>query len=82
MLTLDSWRGDSSATVELTVLDDSDDEGGETLTAAAVERPRGQTDGGEATETFENGETLPRALLAHFRRTAAVYVGEHVEKRL
>ena len=78
--TLTFQTGESSQTIEVTVLDDSHDEGEETLT---LSNPlSGRVTHAEATGTIENHDPLPRALLARFGRTAAVHVVEHVEERL
>ena len=74
--------GESSKTVEVTVFDDSHDEGEETLTLRLSNASSGRVTDGEATGTIENTDPLPRALLARFGRTAAVQVVEQVEARL
>ena len=80
--TLTFQAGDSSATVEVEVLNDSHDEGEETLTLSLSNASAGRLKDGEATGTIVNRDPLPRALLARFGRTAAVHVVEHVEERL
>ena len=80
--TLTFQTGESSQTIEVTVLDDSHDEGEETLTLTLSNASSGRLTDGEATGTIENHDPLPRALLARFGRTAAVHVVEHVEERL
>ena len=80
--TLTFEAGDSSQTVTVTVLDDSHDEGEETLTLLLSNPSTGRLTDGEATGTIKNRDPLPRALLARFGRTAAVHVVEHVEERL
>ena len=80
--TLTFPAGASSQTIEVSVLDDSHDEGEETLTLTLSNASRGQLTDGEATGTIKNTDPLPRALLARFGRTAAVHVVEHVEERL
>ena len=80
--TLSFQAGDSSGTIEVAVLDDSHDEGEETLTLTLSNASSGLLIDGEATGTIENRDPLPRALLARFGRTAAVHVVEHVEERL
>ena len=74
--------GESSATIEVGVLDDSVDEGEETLTLRLSNATPGRLVDGEATGTIKNRDPLPRALLARFGRTAAVHVVEQVEERL
>ena len=80
--TLTFRAGESSRTIEVAVLDDSHDDGGETVTLALSNPSGGQLMDGQATGTIENRDPLPRALLARFGRTAAVHVVEHVEERL
>ena len=80
--TLTFRAGESSKTVEVTVFDDSHDEGEETLTLRLSNASSGRVTDGEATGTIKNTDPLPRALLARFGRTAAVQVVEQVEQRL
>ena len=80
--TLAFQAGQSSRTIEVSVLDDSHDDGGETLTLTLSNPSSGRLTDAEATGTIENRDPLPRALLARFGRTAAVHVVEHVEERL
>ena len=74
--------GQSSKKIKVGVLDDSHDEGEETLTLRLSNASSGRLTDGEATGTIENHDPLPRALLARFGRAAAVHVVEHVEERL
>ena len=80
--TLTFAAGESSKTIEVAVLDDSHDEGEETLTLTLSNPSSGRLTDGEATGTIENRDPLPRALLARFGRTAAVHVVEQVEERI
>ena len=80
--TLEFRAGEASKTVEVTVFDDSHDEGEETLTLRLSNASSGRVTDGEATGTIKNTDPLPRALLARFGRTAAVQVVEQVEARL
>ena len=80
--TLTFQAGESSRTIEVSVLDDSHDDDGETLTLTLSNPSSGRLTDGEATGTIENRDPLPRALLARFGRTAAVHVVEHVEERI
>ena len=80
--TLTFQAGESSRTIEVTVLDDSHDDDGETLMLTLSNPSSGRLTDAEATGTIENRDPLPRALLARFGRTAAVHVVEHVEERL
>ena len=80
--TLTFQAGQSSQTIQVAVLDDSYDEGEETLTLTLSNVSVGRLTDGEATGTIENHDPLPRALMARFGRTAAVHVVEHVEERI
>ena len=74
--------GETSKTIEVMVLDDSHDEGEETLTLRLSNPSRGRLADGEATGTIENRDPLPRAFMARFGRTVAVQVVEQVEERI
>ena len=80
--TLAFSAGESSKTIEVAVLDDSHDEGEETLTLRLSNASGGRVADGEATGTIVNRDPLPRALLARFGRAAAVHVVENVEERM
>ena len=80
--TLTISAGSSSATVEVTVLDDSHDDGGETLTLTLSNAANGTLGDSTATGTIENSDPLPKALMARFGRTAAVHIVEQVEDRV
>ena len=80
--TLTFGAGERSTTIEVGVLDDSHDEGEETLTLTLSNPSSGRVTDAEATGTIVNRDPLPRALLARFGRTAAVHVVEQVEERL
>ena len=80
--TLTFQAGESSQTVEVSVLDDSHDEGEETLTLTLSNAVGGRVADAEATGTIENTDPLPRALLARFGRATALHVMEQVEERL
>ena len=80
--TLTINAGSTSASIDVTVLDDSHDDGGETLTLTLSNASNGTLTDSTATGTIENSDPLPRALLARFGRTAAVHVVEHVEQRI
>ena len=80
--TLTFAAGERTKTVAVTLLDDTHDEGEETL-ALELSRASGAVIvDGEATGTIENHDPMPRALLARFGRAAAQHVVEHVEERL
>ena len=80
--TLTFEAGESSQTVEVAVLDDSHDEGEETMTLRLSNPSEGRLADAEATGTIENTDPLPRALLARFGRATALHVMEQVEVRL
>ena len=80
LLTIDA--GSTSATVDVTVLDDSHDDGGETLTLTLSNAANGVLGDATATGTIENSDPLPKALVARFGRTAALHVVEQVEERV
>ena len=80
--TLTFEAGESSQTINVAVLDDSHDEGEETLTLRLSNPSEGRLTDAEATGTIENTDPLPRALLARFGRATALQVMEQVEERL
>ena len=80
--TLSFQPGERTKTVEVALLDDTHDEGEETLTLSLSNAAGAVITDGEATGTIENHDPLPRALLARFGRAAAVHVVEQVEERL
>ena len=72
--TLTFRAGESSQTIEVAVLDDSHDEGEETLTLTLSNASGGRLTDARATGTIENTDPMPRAFMARFGRTAAVHV--------
>ena len=80
--TLTFQAGESSQTVNVTVLDDSHNEGEETLILRLSKPSEGRLTDAETTGTIANTDPLPWALLARFGRAAVVHVVEHVEERL
>ena len=80
--TLRFAAGESSKTVAVAVIDDSHDEGEETLTLRLSNPSGGRLAEAEATGTIENRDPLPRAFMARFGRTAAVHVVEQVQERI
>ena len=80
--TLSFAVGESSKTIEVSVLNDSHDEGDETLTLTLSNASTGVLSDSEATGTIKNHDPMPLALVARFGRTAAVYVVEQVEERM
>ena len=74
--------GQTRKTVRVPVLNDTHDEGSETLTLT-LSRPFGaQLSDAQATGTIVNTGPIPQAWLARFGRTAAEHVLEGVEERL
>ena len=80
ILTIES--GSSSGSIEVTVLDDSHNDGEETLTLTLSNASSGVLTDATATGTIENHDAMPRALVARFGRTAAVHIVEQVEARV
>ena len=74
--TLTISPGSTSASIDVTVLDDSHDDGGETLTLTLSNASSGTLNDATATGTIENSDPLPKALVARFGRTAALHVVE------
>ena len=79
-LTIDA--GNSSATIEVTVIDDEHNEGSETFTLTLSNASSGELTDASATGTITNHDALPKALIARFGRTAAVHIVEQVEERV
>ena len=80
--TLTFAAGETSKTISVTVLDDSLDEGAETMTLT-LSSPSGLTIAdGEATGTITNSDPIPEAWLARFGRTVTGQVLDAVEARL
>ena len=80
ILTIES--GSSSGSIEVTVLDDTHNDGEETLTLTLSNASSGVLTDATATGTIENHDAMPRALVARFGRTAAVHIVEQVEARV
>ena len=80
--TLSFQAGESSATIEVAVLDDAHDEGEETLTLRLSNASGAVVTDGEATGTIENADLMPAALLARFGRATAEQVVTHIEERM
>ena len=73
---------ETSKTVAVAVLDDSHDEGNETLTVTLSNPSGAYLADGEATGTIENTDHMPQAWLGRFGRTVAEQVLEAVEERI
>ena len=80
--TLSFATGESSKTIDVSVLEDSHDDGGETLTLTLSNASVGVLTDSVATGTIQNHDPLPLALMARFGRAAAVHVVEQVEQRI
>ena len=74
--------GETEKTVSVSVLDDSHDEGDETLTLTLSNPSGAYLADGEATGTITNTGHMPRAWLARFGRTVVDQVLEAVEGRM
>ena len=74
--------GETSKTVSVSVLDDSHDEGSETLTFRLADPVGAWLNDGETEGTIKNTDPMPKAWLARFGRTASQQVVEAIEDRL
>ena len=72
--TLKFAAGDTEQTIRVTVLDDSHNEGSETLMLLLVSASGADIDDGDATGTIINSDPLPKGWLARFGRTSATQV--------
>ena len=79
--TLSFAAGETAKMVEVTVLDDSHDEGSETLTLVLSTPSGAYLADGEATGTIENDDPLQQAWLARFGRTVGTHVTDAVSAR-
>ena len=80
--TLTFGTGERVKTVRVSVLDDSHDEGSETLTLALSNAAGATLADSEATGTISNTDAMPKAYLARFGRTVAEHALEGVTARL
>ena len=80
--TLSFQPGERTRSVEVELLDDTHDEGHETLTLSLSNAAGAVITDDQATGTIENHDPMPRALLARFGRAAATHVVDHVQERL
>ena len=74
--------GETAKTVSVAVLDDSHDEGSETLTLTLTNPSGAYLADGVATGTIENTDAMPQAWIARFGRTVADQVLDAVDARL
>ena len=74
--------GTTSKTVKVAVLDDSHDEGNETMTFTLSNPVGAVLEDEEATGTIRNTDAMPQAWIARFGRTVAEQVVDAVEGRL
>ena len=74
--------GETSKTVSVPVLNDTHDEGSETLTLTLSDPFGAQLADGTATGTIANTDPIPKAWIARFGRTVAEQVLEAVEARM
>ena len=80
--TLTFVRGETAKTVSVLVLDNTHDEGVETLKLALNNASGAQIDRSEAVGIIENNNAIPKAWLARFGRTVSEQVLEGVKARL
>ncbi len=80
--TLTFLPGETEKTVNVTVLNDTHDDGGETVTLTLSNPSGARIRDAEATGTIENSDPLPKAWLARFGRTVANHVVEAVRNRM
>ena len=80
--TLSIEAGQTAASVQVTVLDDSHDEGEETLELVLTNASNARIQEGEALGTIVNSDPIPSAWLARFGRAASDHVAQAVARRL
>ena len=80
--TLTFEPGETEKTVDVAVLNDAHDDGGETLTLTLSDPTGARIRDAEATGTIENSDPIPKAWLARFGRTVAGHVVDAVAERL
>ena len=80
--TLTFAAGELAKTVSVPILDDSEDEGRETLTLKLMNARGAAITDGEATGTIVNSDAVPRGWLARFGRTVAETHVDAVRDRL
>ncbi len=80
--TLTFATGESSKTVNVTVLDDAHDDGGETLNLVLSNVTGATIADGTGTGTIENSDAMPQAWAARFGRTVGMHITDAVSARL
>ena len=80
--TLSFAVGETEKTVSVPVIDDSHNEGDETLTLTLSNASGAWIEDGSATGTIKNHDPLPAAFIARFGRATAEQVVQHVEERM
>ena len=74
--------GETLKVVEVPVLDDSHDEGSETMALVLSNAQGAPIDDAEGTGTISNSDAIPQAWIARFGRTVTGQVLDAVEERL
>ena len=80
--TLSFAPGETAKTVEVAVLDDSHDEGSETMTLTLSNASGARIADGSATGTINNTDAMPRAWMVRFGRTVGSQVVDALTQRL
>ena len=80
--TLTFRAGETEKKVNVAVLDDAHDDGGETLTLTLSNASGARLRDAEATGTIENSDPIPKAWLARFGRTVAGQVVDAISGRM
>ena len=80
--TLSIEAGQTAASVRVSIIDDSHDEGEETLTLVLTNASNAQIHDGEALGIIVNSDPIPSAWLARFGRAASDHVAQAVARRL
>ncbi len=80
--TLTFATGESSKTVNVTVLDDAHDDSGETLDLVLSNVTGATIADGTGTGTIENSDMMPQAWAARFGRTVGMHITDAVSARL
>ena len=80
--TLSFEVGQTTGLVQVRIIDDSHDEGEETLTLTLSNASSGQIHDGEARGIIVNSDPIPAAWLARFGRAASDHVAQAVARRL